>query len=38
MIRFKTVKAIKEASLEELRKEIGLAKARVIRSHFDEPL
>lgn len=35
MKRFKTVKAIKEASLEELTKEVGLAKARVIRGHFD---
>jgi excinuclease ABC subunit C len=35
MLRFKTVKAIKNASLEELTKEIGLAKAQIIRGHFD---
>jgi excinuclease ABC subunit C len=35
MIRFKTVKAIKNASLEDLTKEIGLAKAQIIRGHFD---
>ncbi len=34
MIRFKTVKAIKDASLEELTKEIGLAKAQIIRACF----
>ncbi len=34
MIRFKTVKAIKNASLEELTKEIGLAKAQIIRACF----
>lgn len=36
MKRFKTVKAIKEASLEKLTEEVGLAKARVIRGHFDQ--
>ena len=35
MNRFKTVKAIKAASLEDLSKEIGLAKAQIIRTHFD---
>jgi len=35
MNRFKTVKAIKAASLEDLTKEIGLAKAQIIRTHFD---
>lgn len=35
MIHFKTVKAIKNASLEELTKEVGLAKAQIIRKHFD---
>ena len=35
MIRFKTVSAIKEASLEDLTKEIGLAKAKIIRGYFD---
>lgn len=35
MKRFKTVKAIKEASLDELTKEIGLAKAQIIRGYFD---
>lgn len=34
--RFKTVKAIKAASLEDLSKEIGLAKAQIIRTHFDD--
>lgn len=35
MKKFKTVKAIKAATLEELSKEIGLAKAQVIRGYFD---
>ena len=35
MKRFKTVKGVKEASLDELTKEIGLAKAQIIRSYFD---
>lgn len=35
MLRFKTVKAIKNASLEELTKEVGLAKAQIIRGYFD---
>ena len=35
MIRFKTVSAIKKASLEDLTKEIGLAKAQIIRAYFD---
>lgn len=36
MKRFKTVNGVREASLEELTKEIGLAKAKVIRDYFDE--
>ena len=36
MKRFKTVSAIKEASLEDLTKEIGLAKAQMVRGYFDE--
>lgn len=35
MKRFKTVNGVREASLEELTKEIGLAKAKVIRDYFD---
>ncbi len=36
MKRFKTVNGVREASLEELTREIGLAKAKVIRDYFDE--
>jgi len=36
MKRFKTVSAIKNASLEDLTKEIGLAKAKLVRGYFDE--
>ena len=35
MKRFKTVSAIREASLDELTKEIGLAKAKLVRDYFD---
>lgn len=35
MKKFKTVKAIKNATLEDLSKEIGLSKAQLIRGHFD---
>lgn len=36
MKRFKTISSIKEASLEELTEEVGLAKAKLIRGYFDE--
>ncbi|MDG1333358.1 MAG: excinuclease ABC subunit UvrC [Crocinitomicaceae bacterium] len=35
MKKFKTVSAIKEASLEDLTQEIGLAKAKLVRGYFD---
>ena len=35
MKKFKTVKAIKEASLEELSQQIGLSKAQIVRGYFD---
>lgn len=35
MKRFKTVKGVKEANLDELIKEVGLAKAQIIRNYFD---
>ena len=36
MKRFKTVSAIKEASLDQLTKEVGLAKAKLVRNYFDD--
>ena len=35
MKKFKSLKKIKEASLEDLTSEVGQAKARLIREHFD---
>lgn len=35
MLKFKTVKAVKNASFDELAEEIGLAKAQLVRGHFD---
>ncbi|MFK7785079.1 MAG: excinuclease ABC subunit UvrC [Crocinitomicaceae bacterium] len=35
MKAFKTVSAIKEASLEKLTEEVGLAKAKLVRGYFD---
>ncbi|MCH5237251.1 MAG: excinuclease ABC subunit UvrC [Muribaculaceae bacterium] len=37
MTKFKSLKKIKEASFEELEKEIGPAKARLIQSYFATP-
>jgi excinuclease ABC subunit C len=36
MKAFKTISAIKDASLEKLTEEVGLAKAKLIRGYFDE--
>ena len=34
--KFKSVKRIKELSLEEITNEIGLAKAKIVQDHFAE--
>ena len=36
MIRFKSLKKIKEASLEELQEQVGMAKAKLIYDYFHE--
>lgn len=37
LTEFKSIKAIKESTLEELEKVVGAKKASIIRDHFDTP-